>query len=136
MRVWVDGSSRGNPGISGIGIVINFDNGHTEALSKVIGDNKTNNEAEYEALIEALKWLIEINVYKEDCTIYTDSKLVFGQVIAGWKINHSHLMLLNGKVKALLNSVNFKVDLEYTPRKNQIANELAQEVTLQAKMGV
>jgi len=52
--IHTDGGSRGNPGVSGVGAVIEFE-GRKEKLSSFIGNDRTNNEAEYEALIFALK---------------------------------------------------------------------------------
>ena len=48
--IHTDGGSRGNPGPSGIGVVIQYDNGRVKKYAEAIGE-KTNNEAEYQALI-------------------------------------------------------------------------------------
>ena len=49
---YVDGGSHGNPGPSGIGIVIETPAGETTRISKWIG-HQDNNVAEYLALLEA-----------------------------------------------------------------------------------
>lgn len=54
IEVLIDGASAGNPGLSGAGIVINYKDGNIDYYSiplKVM----TNHEAEFYALIEALK---------------------------------------------------------------------------------
>ncbi len=53
--IFTDGGARGNPGPAGIGAVIKDENGNTlKEISAYIGE-QTNNFAEYEALIYALK---------------------------------------------------------------------------------
>ena len=49
---YVDGGSHGNPGPSGIGIVIGTLDGETTRIAKWIG-HQDNNVAEYVALLEA-----------------------------------------------------------------------------------
>jgi hypothetical protein len=55
---YIDGASRGNPGLSGIGFVVNElkNNNNLFKFSKFIGKT-TNNVAEYTALIYALEYL-------------------------------------------------------------------------------
>jgi ribonuclease HI len=61
---------------------------------------KTNNEAEYEALIEGLKAVSE---WKPDrLEIFLDSKLVVEQVKERWKVKEARLQSLQTKVKELL----------------------------------
>jgi len=51
----VDGSSRGNPGESAIGVLVTDDKGQVlEQVSKLIG-RATNNVAEYKALLEGIR---------------------------------------------------------------------------------
>jgi ribonuclease HI len=51
---YVDGGSFGNPGPSGIGVVIDGSTGGTIRIAKWIG-RQDNNVAEYVALLEALQ---------------------------------------------------------------------------------
>ena len=54
--IYTDGGSRGNPGKAAIGVV--FCNEHEQIIKKFgeyLGDNLTNNDAEYQAIIFALK---------------------------------------------------------------------------------
>jgi ribonuclease HI len=61
---------------------------------------KTNNEAEYEALIEGLKAVTE---WKPDrLEIFLDSKLVVEQVNGRWKIKEERLQSLLAKAKELI----------------------------------
>lgn len=52
-------------------------------------DKKTCNECEYLAMIEALSQA------KDGDTIFTDSKLVEGQLTRQWAINYEHLKKLH-----------------------------------------
>ena len=57
IKVFTDGGARRNPGIAGAGIVVTSeDGGVIYQESRYLGI-KTNNEAEYEALILALEWV-------------------------------------------------------------------------------
>jgi ribonuclease HI len=79
LLIYVDGSSRGNPGPSGIGIVVFASVEQTkpiQEISKYIGIT-TNNMAEYEAVISALKWIVKSN--NKCATIKLDSELVYNQ---------------------------------------------------------
>jgi len=79
--MYVDGSSRGNPGPSGVGVVL-MCNGRVREISKPIGE-ATNNQAEMRAVIEgvhALKAPAQTRL-----TIYTDSQLVEGLLTKDWK---------------------------------------------------
>jgi ribonuclease H / adenosylcobalamin/alpha-ribazole phosphatase len=60
----------------------------------------TNNEAEYEALIEGLKAVSE---WKPDrLEIFLDSKLVVEQVNGRWRVKEARLQSLQAKAKELL----------------------------------
>lgn len=129
-EAWVDGSVRANPGIGGVGVVINLDGKRFEETELYIGDNITNNEAEYRAVIEALKRLIVLNIAKNDCIIYTDSKLVYGQLTEGWRVNFPHLNKLKQQINELLRIAPFKVEFKNISRWDNVrANDIAQSCT-------
>jgi len=132
--VFVDGSSRGNPGPSGIGVVI-FNNNNLkesiEQLSRYIGIT-TNNVAEYEALIYALKWLLSNQFFTAE--IYLDSELVYKQLMGDYRIKTPHIQTLVNRVRTLLNQFK-EVDLQFKPRKeNKLANRLAQKASKSHKV--
>ena len=85
--IYADGASRGNPGKAAFGIVIHF-SGHTCRIGRFLG-KATNNEAEYQALLAALRWAVEKNVLK--VTYYSDSKLVVEQINGRYKVKHPNL---------------------------------------------
>uniref|UniRef100_A0A6M3KVM3 Putative ribonuclease H n=1 Tax=viral metagenome TaxID=1070528 RepID=A0A6M3KVM3_9ZZZZ len=130
-EVWVDGSVRdGNPGFGGIGIYAEHDGVEVWRYSSLWGQNVTNNQVEYAAMIDALGYLEDVNTENEDCKIHTDSALVHGQLVKNWKCNFTHLRLLRNDAKHILNSVPFKIEILWSNRlTNEIANELAQAIT-------
>lgn len=82
----------------------------------------TNNQAEYEALIEGLKLVIE---WKPDrVLIYLDSKLVVEQIKGNWKIKEPDLQRLNSEAMLLLRELDFEIS--HVPREqNSGADHLA-----------
>ena len=76
LRINIDGASRGNPGLSGIGIVISR-GGQKVAEYKDFVGSTTNNLAEYMALKKALK--IASTMKDDEITILSDSELVVKQ---------------------------------------------------------
>ena len=82
--IYTDGSSRGNPGPGGYGIIIqNFSDKRSKEFSK--GFRKTtNNRMELLAVIEAIK---KITVKNLTVHIYTDSKYVVDAVEKKWVFN-------------------------------------------------
>ena len=80
-----DGGSRGNPGPSGYGAVVEDAQGRTVAeLSEFLG-NQTNNYAEYHGLLGVLKWAIEHNVKR--LRVVSDSELMVKQMQGKYKVN-------------------------------------------------
>lgn len=78
MEGFFDGASRGNPGTAGAGALLVNENGETVWETARFLGTKTNNEAEYTALILLLKAAKERGV--KELKIYGDSKLVVCQV--------------------------------------------------------
>ncbi|WP_368504398.1 reverse transcriptase-like protein [Alkalihalophilus sp. As8PL] len=71
--VYIDGASAGDPGPSGAGVFINYKDGNVEQFSIPLG-NMSNHEAEYEALIHALK-ICKEKEFKH-VSFRTDSQLI------------------------------------------------------------
>ncbi|MEK9154689.1 MAG: ribonuclease HI family protein [Patescibacteria group bacterium] len=94
---YCDGGSRGNPGLAAIGIVIsgigNKESGIRE-YSKFLGE-ATNNEAEYQAVVFALKKIKQLIGSKKsgesEVEIRIDSELVAKQLNGEYKIKEERL---------------------------------------------
>lgn len=122
VEIYVDGASRGNPGPAGIGVVLKFDS-KTVCFKKFIG-NKTNNEAEYLALLEGLKLAVGVNAKK--VKVFSDSELIIKQLKGEFSVKEARLSELYSEVKELERML----DVEYlhiSRESNKLADELANE---------
>ena len=72
-----DGSSKGNPGLAGAGVVIYKNNEEYWSTCKFVG-YKTNNQSEYSALIIGLKEALNLGI--NTLCVYGDSLLVINQI--------------------------------------------------------
>jgi len=89
LDIYTDGASRGNPGHSAIGAVIyNKSENTTIELSDYIGIG-TNNNAEYIAVLTALKKARKLNA--ESVHIYLDSELIARQLTGKYKVKSPSL---------------------------------------------
>jgi len=101
LEVYSDGGSRGNPGDSAIAFKIVRENGRLlKRYSKCLGI-RTNNQAEYEALISALKSASKLTDQKVTCHCYLDSELVVKQLNGEYKVKDPELKTLWFKVQEL-----------------------------------
>ena len=78
--VFTDGASSGNPGPSGIGVLLRYGE-HEKEISKFIGD-ATNNIAELKAIQAGLAALKNTDI---PVRLFTDSKYAFGLLVLNWK---------------------------------------------------
>ena len=79
IRVFTDGSSRGNPGPGGYGAILLYGN-HKKELSKGYRLT-TNNRMEIMGVIAALNTITKKNI---PVTVYSDSQYVVNAVEKGW----------------------------------------------------
>ena len=124
MEGFFDGASRGNPGKAGAGALMINDEGKVVwETSRFLG-KKTNNEAEYMALILLLKAAKEHGV--RSLRVFGDSKLVVSQVSRQWKINLPHLRLLAQQAWELADGMD--ISYHWIPREqNKRADILSNE---------
>jgi len=80
INIYTDGASAGNPGPSGIGVVLRFGN-YEKEISRYIGIT-TNNMAELEAIRSGLLAVKNSNL---PVRVYTDSRYAYGVLTEGWK---------------------------------------------------
>jgi len=130
--IYTDGGSRGNPGKAAIGVVIcNEKDQEVKKYGEYLGDNLTNNEAEYSAVIFALKKFKALFGKKlaenTDVEIRADSEFLVKQMNGEYKI-------LDEKIQKLFIDVwNLRLDFKsvkfkHTPReKNTEADRLVNE---------
>jgi len=113
--IFSDGGARGNPGPAGIGAVLYDSKKQILAkISKYIGET-TNNQAEYQALITALKKAKELGGQELD--VFLDSELVVKQLNREYKVKNKELAPLFLEVYNL--SLNFsKITFTHVYREN------------------
>jgi len=92
-----DGGSLGNPGKGYGSYEITRTNDVVRHMRHDYGDNITNNQAEYQTLIEALRWLSD-HLGKDAGTtrvvVNGDSLLVINQLTGKWKVKHEGIRTL------------------------------------------
>lgn len=80
INIYTDGSSLGNPGPGGFGVVMTTDKGHYKEIS--MGFRRTtNNRMELLSVITALEML---KAPSKNVTIFSDSKYVVDAIEKGW----------------------------------------------------
>ncbi len=128
--VYTDGGSRGNPGQAAIGVVISSDKGVLGKYCERLGI-ATNNEAEYKAVIFALKKIKALfgkqTAKKMNIEVKTDSELIAKQLNGQYKVLDSKIQCLFLTVWNL--KLDFKsVNITHIPReKNKEADSLVNE---------
>jgi ribonuclease HI len=122
--VYFDGASRGNPGPAAVGWVLVTSDGIVAEDGERIG-RATNNQAEYEALIHALRAARDYDF--EEVEVKGDSELIVKQVNGAWNTNDPDLREKRVTVRELLTEFS-DWSLAHVPREiNDRADELANE---------
>src|SRR2546430_5720287 len=95
----IDGGARGNPGPAGYGILISNDAGETLAeLSRFLG-HRTNNYAEYAALMAALEWALAHGHRR--LRVSSDSELLVRHMKGIYKVKSPDLRPLYEQARAM-----------------------------------
>lgn len=130
--IYTDGGSRGNPGPGATGVVFCNEKGEIfKKYSQYLGENFTNNEAEYQAAIFALKKFKSLFGKKltlsTEIELRSDSELLIKQLQGEYKI-------LEPKIQTLFIAVwNLKLDFKkvkfnlISREKNKEADRLVNE---------
>jgi len=131
--IYTDGGSRGNPGPAAIGVLFCNEKGEIfKKYSQYLGENLTNNEAEYQAVIFALRKFKQIFGGKlakvTEIEIRSDSELLIKQMNGKYKI-------LDEKIQPLFIAIwNLKFDFKrikfrlISREKNRETDQLVNEV--------
>ncbi len=123
--IFVDGASRGNPGLAGAGAIIKGPDGEVAGeLRRYLGMG-TNNMAEYEALILALEEALSLGC--ETVSVFADSELVVKQIKGIYRVKNEGLKGLYAiAIKLIEQFSSFKIT--HVPREqNHEADKLANE---------
>ncbi len=119
---YVDGGCLGNPGPSGIGVVINGCASGPVRIAKWIG-HQDNNVAEYAALMEALQYAVSLKA--RALHVFSDSQVVVRQMTGEYECRSARLYSLHWTCRKLARSLKFSIS--HVPREeNSEANGLVQ----------
>jgi ribonuclease HI len=118
---YIDGGSLGNPGPSGVGVMIDGASAGPIRIAKWIG-RQDNNVAEYVALMEALQCALSLNARR--LHVYSDSEIVVKQMTGEYKCRSPRLYSLNWICRKLARSLEFSIS-HIDREKNAEANTLA-----------
>lgn len=120
---YVDGSSHGNPGPAGIGVVMVDARGERRTIAKSIG-HQDNNVAEYVALLEALQFAIAVGA--RSLHVFSDSQIVVKQMKGEYVCRTGPMYSLNYTCRKLARALRFSI--AHVPRSSNVeANRLANE---------
>jgi len=119
---YVDGGCLGNPGPSGIGVIISGCASGPVRIAKWIG-HQDNNVAEYAALMEALQYAVSLKAQK--LHVYSDSEVMVRQMTGEYICRSPRLYSLHWTCRKLARALKFSIS--HVPRESNIeANRLAQ----------
>jgi ribonuclease HI len=130
VHVYTDGASSGNPGPSGIGVLLRY-GGHEKEVSTYIGI-ATNNIAELEAIRVGLSLIKNPAL---PVRVYTDSSYALGLLAKGWKASKNKELVANiRKVVSQFKDILFvKVKGHSGDAGNEKVDRLATAAIAQAK---
>jgi ribonuclease HI len=124
---YVDGGSLGNPGPSGIGVVLGSSEGRIIRIAKWIG-RQDNNVAEYVAVLEALQCALTLQARK--LHIYSDSEVVVRQLNGQYICRSPRLYSLHWICRKLARSFDFSIShvrREHNTEANRLANSVVRK---------
>jgi ribonuclease HI len=130
IRIYADGASSGNPGPSGIGVLLSYRE-HEKEISRNIGLG-TNNIAELEAIRTGL---LEVKNPDLPIRVYTDSGYAYGLLALGWKAKKNTELVtdIRNLMKRFKNLTFIKVKGHSGIEGNERADKLATSAILQKK---
>lgn len=134
ITIFTDGGSRGNPGLAGIGVVVMHGSKIIFEQGKTIGI-ATNNDAEYQAFLLSLKWLLKEKAVQgiTQITWKLDSKLVVEQLNRKWKIKEPRIREYAQKCWQILAELSVPFKIQHVLREeNKHADMLVNQALDQA----
>lgn len=125
LKISIDGASRGNPGLAGIGVSICAKSGKkVKNIKKFLGET-TNNVAEYEALNCALEAARVLKA--KEIHIKSDSQLLVNQLNQTYKVKDAKMKVLYSQALGKIKHFD-KVKITHVVREdNKEADRLANE---------
>ena len=129
--ITTDGGSRGNPGLAACAFVVRDEYGkYLYSHGQFLGI-KTNNQAEYHAVLVSLEWLENQPERPASVTWQADSMLVVHQIMGDWKIKDVKMRSLREMCYSKLNHLfpDKQYTFVYIPRaENYAADAIVNEI--------
>ena len=123
LHLHIDGASRGNPGEAGFGVHVTTPDGATVAELYGYLGRATNNVAEYQALVHALRHALERGA--RCVRVFSDSELVVRQVNRVYRVKHADMVPLHREASALMRRFDEAVVAHVRREQNREADRLA-----------
>ena len=124
LSLYIDGASRGNPGQSSCAFIIEKNGKIVEEKSQYLGI-KTNNQAEYMALLMVLERVIEMN--ELNVQIFSDSELLVKQINGFYQVKSENLRPLFQKYLELKQKLT-NIEIYHISReRNKLADKLCNQ---------
>ncbi|MFA5306906.1 MAG: ribonuclease HI family protein [Candidatus Babeliales bacterium] len=127
LTIFIDGAARGNPGPAGVGIAISYHRKLVVEKGFYLGE-KTNNQAEYSALLCALvlaqDFCTKHHLATPHFEIFSDSELLVRQIKGLYSVKNATLVQLKKHADKLLSTVSYTIT-HVLREKNKVADKLA-----------
>ncbi len=120
LKIYSDGGARGNPGPAAAAFLILDEEGRICKKASSFLGRRTNNQAEYEALIAALETAVSLRA--EDVTCYLDSEVVAKHLTGEYRVRDPELHKLWSKVQELKREFR-QIKFVNVPRSNSYIQE-------------
>jgi ribonuclease HI len=128
IKVFTDATAKGNPGPSGIGIVIKDDLDNIILTHKEYLGENTNNVGEYKALIKSVDLVKELDKNFSEIKFFLDSALVVNQINGSYKIKNKDLIMLSMEFWKKIKDLDKEFEISHIQRsENKLADKLANE---------
>jgi ribonuclease HI len=123
---YIDGSSLGNPGEAGYGVIIKDETDQVlKGRGQYIG-KATNNVAEYQGLLGCLELMEAYTI--SHLVVFSDSQLLVRQIHGTYRVKQPHLQVLHKKVLDTIRSADYHFEIRHIPRqRNEEADRLARQ---------
>ncbi|MBM4349861.1 MAG: ribonuclease HI family protein [Deltaproteobacteria bacterium] len=131
LLIFIDGASRGNPGRAGAGVCITDREGKRISEKGWFLGHKTNNEAEYGALLLGIREARRLG--GGSIRIYTDSELVERQVKGVYRVKEPHLRVLHRKVMEDIKEFD-SFEIESIPREENREADLLANLAIEKRI--
>ena len=121
---YINGSSLGNPGEAGCGVVLKDEEGTVlQMFGEYIG-RATNNVAEYRSLLACLRLAGQMDA--RSLTVCSDSELLVNQMKGTYRVKQPHLKELHSQALEAIKADSLCFTIHHIPReKNREADGLA-----------